>query len=175
MILFLPGSGGILSGAAALFDALDNDTTVAMIEHPRQDPCESYVGTYTELVASAITAEVKKLVVVGVSMGGAFALKLAIKIRESDLAEVLQVALLDSPLLEGKQVLDGLGFEVLYIGARSGEFGSHDDTEQNWRKLLPQIRVEALDCGHWDVWGPSHATQTAALISEFHTMGLRKE
>ncbi len=170
LYIFIPGSGGLLTGAAPLFASLDKGATILALEHANEHPSEVFISTYTELVTSALESHTKNVVLVGVSLGGLVAPRLAHEISKIPAVEKVKVILLDSPppaTHEGQMLQCVELEEAIYIGAEDGQLGSVHGMEQTWAKVLPKLTFEKLRCSHFDIWGESHAAKTANIISEF--------
>ncbi len=169
LCIFIPGSGGLLTGAAPLLASLDTDATVLALEHAHVELSEVLINAYTEVVASALEPHIKEVVFVGVSMGGLLAPRLADEILKAPAVEQVKIVLLDSPppAAQQAQVPECAKIEAVYIGAEDGQHSSVQSVEQIWTKVLPKMTFHKLRCSHFDIWGESHAKETATIISEF--------
>ncbi|OAA78214.1 amino acid adenylation domain protein [Akanthomyces lecanii RCEF 1005] len=160
---------GLHQRSTPLLASLDTDATVLALEHAHVELSEVLINAYTEVVASALEPHIKEVVFVGVSMGGLLAPRLAHEILKAPAVEQVKIVLLDSPPppAQQAQVPECAKIEAVYIGAEDGQHGSMQSVEQIWTKVLPKMTFHKLRCSHFDIWGESHAKETATIISEF--------
>lgn len=169
LCIFIAGSGGFLTGAAPLLADLHIEATVLALEHAHVELSEVFIYACTEVVTSALGPQIKEVVFVGVSMGGLLAPKLAHETLTTTAVEQVKIVLLDSPppAAEQVQIPDCAKIEAVYIGAEDGQLGSVQSVEQLWANVLPKMTFQKLKCSHFDIWGKSHAEETATIISDF--------
>ncbi|KAK7421371.1 hypothetical protein QQX98_002265 [Neonectria punicea] len=193
-VVFLPGSGGSCVPAIPLLESLRKEFTIVALEHPGQDATETHIAAYVNGVKSRMGSG--KLVIVGVSLGGLSALRLVALLVDSASvpAEKISLVLLDSPAISSLPDLKGLAkvrtlaaggedtdsielsllreevisrlHRVVYIGAAGGLSGSNPTVTEEWNDAFPTITIHELDCGHFDLWGKSQASNTAKVIDE---------
>lgn len=167
-IVCLPGSGGSCAGATTMLRALPQGVTVVALEHQGEDPTVSHLDAYEAAIEPYLTTS--KLLLIGISMGGLSALSLLSRVQES--SPETRLIILDSPALG--QYIDtndpilqrdlSRCSEIVYIGAVTGQLGTDAQVREQWTSLSPNMEMVEMDCGHFDIWGPSHGGQTATII-----------
>lgn len=176
-VVCLPGSEGSCAGAASLLQALPKDVTIITLEHQGENPSSSHIDAYLDAIVPFSVSS--KLLLVGVSLGGLSALALLTRFHEIGLSSQERVGLvvLDSPPI-GKTFEEQAAWESAlseastlataptYIGAATGQLGTEALVRDQWQTVFPDMEMHELDCGHFDVWGKSHAAETGDIINK---------
>lgn len=143
------------------------------LEHQGEDPTSAHVQSYLDVVRPHIGSS--KLLIVGISLGGLSASRLAALLGERGHVPKEDIGLiaLDSPPINFSPDLEAAGNDMAsrvghaaYIGAVAGQSGTNPLVRSQWEALMPSLAMHEFDCGHFDVWGRSHAASTAAIIGE---------
>lgn len=168
-VVFLPGSEGSSVSAIPLLESLHKDVTILALEHQGKDATSTHVEAYLEAVRPHIGSE--NLVVVGMSLGGLSALRLAVLLAEfaGVSADSISLIALDSPAISSLSALDQDVISrvntVVYISAAGDKSDSNLAAEARWQDLVPATKMHQLDCEHFELWGKSQAIKTAGIIN----------
>ena len=147
---------------------------IMALEHQGEDPTTAHVESYLDVVRPHIGSS--KLLIVGISLGGLSALRLATLLGEGGNVAKQDTGLiaLDSPPLNLSPSLEEVGKDsasgvqighAAYIGALAGQSGTNPLARSQWEMVTPNLTMHELDCGHFDIWGRSHAASTAVIIN----------
>lgn len=169
-VVILPGSEGSLAGAAALIGELPQDATVMTVEHPGLDPDHTLAERYVDAVQANLVPG-RKLIVVGISLGGRFAPEMAAMLGRLDAwaHTDMDVYMLDSPASSSSPSSEyavrhpRLAFS--YVGAKRGGLGSEEGNVAQWKATFAEGKMYEVDCSHADLWGEAASKETARIIA----------
>jgi thioesterase domain-containing protein len=168
-VVILPGSEGSLAGAASLISELPQDATVMTVEHPGLDPDHTLAERYADAVQANLVPG-RKLIVVGISLGGRFAPETAAMLGRLDAwaHTAMDVYMLDSPASSASSeyaVRHHARLAFSYVGAKRGGLGSEEDNVARWKATFAGGKMYEVDCSHADLWGEAASKETARIIA----------
>ncbi|KAF7554762.1 hypothetical protein G7Z17_g2660 [Cylindrodendrum hubeiense] len=169
-VVLIPGSGGSCVSAIPLLENLRKDVTILALEHQGKDATNTHIKAYLDTLRLQIGSG--NLVIVGMSLGGLSALRLAALFADSACvsAENIGLIALDSPEIASlsdveKEVVSRLS-NVVYISAVGSQSGSNLTFKPQWQEVIPTAEVHRLECGHFELWGVSQAVKTGKIIND---------
>lgn len=166
-VVILPGSEGSLAGAASLINELPLDATVMTVEHPGLDPDHRLAMRYVHEVQANLLP-VRKLIVVGLSLGGKYAPEMAATLSKLDnwTQTEMDVYMLDSPTSSfDEDAVRTPRLSFSYVAAKRGGLGSEENTVAQWKATFTEGKMYEVDCGHTDLWGEVGSKETARIIA----------
>ena len=145
------------------------------VEHPGLDPNQDIMNKYVSMVLDHLQPSTK-LVIVGLSLGGVYAPRVAGMLNQHQEWEdtAIDVFMLDSPglldsVFSSKAALSSLRHPYLtfnYVGATKGGFGSDETVKAQWQATFPGGKMYEVKCGHTDLWSEVGCEQTAKIMEE---------
>lgn len=167
-LVVLPGAEGSLAGAASLISELPQDATVMTVEHPGLDPDHSLVTRYVDAVQAKLVPS-RKLIIVGISLGGPLTSEMAAMLSRLDgwSQTEMDVYMLDSPVTysPNEEAVRHPRLAFSYVVAKKGGLGSQESTVAQWKATFAEGKMYEVDCGHADLWGEVGSKETARIIT----------